>query len=589
MMISKFKSNYLNPEKVKVEEVIRLGLESKIVLPEFQREFVWGADDIKELLSSIMGGYFIGTLLIHENTKEKINFALRPLPFVNKTEKEIPEGSILKIILDGQQRISSIIYALTSPNIPLKGKKNPHKFFLNLETLFNNNILESIEAISMNKTNRKKYLSKEYLYVKENFPEKINEVKYVDLSILFSKGQDGIDELFDDLREVFGKEKAQLVRKLLRNILEYEIIYIKIPQETTIDEIVEIFERINKTSYKLSTVDLLFAKLYKEMGTEIRKLILKKLEDIKSDFPEYKDIIDIVTIVRIILLLSNKELKPSSMITLTSNDFNTWLDFSIDGLKEGLHWLKEEAGVRKGLIPYTPLIVPLASIFASLKYENQRNQNINKYSSAHIERETREFIKVWYWTSVLSERYDEGATSKIVADFKLYKSFLQKLTSKETANSRDVLKKFPIIDINKFKEIKSKNSALLKAFQNLLILNKVTDFETRKTWDYEFTDDHIFPKSLVGDKADIVLNRTLLTPDTNKYLKNKKNPSLYFQTLKEKYGKKDLLFQILQTHFIDEKAFQALLKDDFSTFIEERLKNVKTFLIEKLKLKEYLK
>lgn len=34
---------------------------SEVALPEFQRSFVWGNQDIKDLLVSILNGYFIGT------------------------------------------------------------------------------------------------------------------------------------------------------------------------------------------------------------------------------------------------------------------------------------------------------------------------------------------------------------------------------------------------------------------------------------------------------------------------------------------------------------------------------------------------
>jgi uncharacterized protein with ParB-like and HNH nuclease domain len=37
-------------------------LRGKVVLPDFQRSFVWSVPDIEELLVSILQGYFIGTL-----------------------------------------------------------------------------------------------------------------------------------------------------------------------------------------------------------------------------------------------------------------------------------------------------------------------------------------------------------------------------------------------------------------------------------------------------------------------------------------------------------------------------------------------
>jgi len=580
-----FKSYYLNPERIKVGEVLKLGLEGKIVLPEFQRPFVWGPEDVRELLVSVMGGYFIGTLLIHENTKERTPFAVRPLPFTDKQTNDIPEGSILKIVLDGQQRISSLIYALTGSNIPIKpGNRNPHRFLLDIEKfLESKNLSESILAISMTPNNVRKYIAHEYLHLhQENKLKNVKEqVKYIDLAIIAY--DEIIDDLYDDLRESFGKEIARSIKKLWENILDYDLIYIKIPQESTIDEIVEIFERINKTSYKLSTADLLFAKLYKEMNQEARKLILERLEYLKQTFPDLEETFNEITVIKVILLLTNKELKPRFLIKISAKDITEWFNYTIKGLNQTLHFLYHEAGVRKKWIPYTSLIIPLTAMFA---YLEKIKETLDSNKKALVENLSREFIKIWYWTNVLSERYDEGISSKSLADFRFYRQFIEKVISTETIYSipEEIIINFPKIELNKLKEAKAKNSALLKALYNLLILNKVQDFETGKPFDNSFTDEHIFPKSFLKDKkANIVLNRTLTAPETNKYLKGFQKPQKYFIKLEQKYlHQKKKLERILNSHFINDEAFKYLKQNKFEEFLDSRLESIKNFLLEEL-------
>ncbi len=550
-----------------------------------------------------MGGYFIGTLLIHENTKEKTPFAVRTLPFIET--QEIPEGSILKIVLDGQQRIASLIYALTAPNTPIKASnkyKYPHRFFLDIEKFFKTKSLsESLLTVSMLPKNSKKILPYEYLIQYNQGKISVNDIKYIDLSILAKEQEKPgiLDDLYDDLREALGKEKAKEIRALLREVLNYELIYIKIPQESTIDEIVEIFERINKTSYKLSSVDLLFAKLYKEKNSDIRKVILENLSSIKEEYSELAEIFNEITLIKVIALLSNKEIKPSSIIKLSANDIDEWLDKAIDGFKESLKFLYKSAGVRKKWIPYTSLIIPLAAMFALLKKETE-TKPFNSTIKIYLEKISYNFIKLWYWSNTLSERYDEGVTSKSFYDFRLYKSFLEEilLTLEKKSSLKEgislvpkqVINKLPLIELNKFKEPRNKNSALLKALYNLLILNNVLDFETGKPFDKDFTDEHIFPKSFVEEKkANKVLNRTLSAPETNKYLKNLRTPQKYFTQLEEKYlNHKGLLNQILSSHFINEKAFKYLKQNDFESFLNERLSSIKNFLKEKLLIPEEL-
>ena len=49
---------------MKLEELIMSIKMREIVVPEFQREFVWDKDRCKELMSSLLRGYPVGGLLI---------------------------------------------------------------------------------------------------------------------------------------------------------------------------------------------------------------------------------------------------------------------------------------------------------------------------------------------------------------------------------------------------------------------------------------------------------------------------------------------------------------------------------------------
>ena len=69
---------------------IRLMLREEIVLPEYQRHFVWSEKDLKRLITSFKEGQFVQpvTIALYDDTNEKVN-----------------------LILDGQQRLTSILLA----------------------------------------------------------------------------------------------------------------------------------------------------------------------------------------------------------------------------------------------------------------------------------------------------------------------------------------------------------------------------------------------------------------------------------------------------------------------------------------------
>ena len=95
-----------------------------IVLPAIQRDFVWDEDRIELLLDSMFRGYPVGIVLLWE-TYQQIQF--RPfgrhhVPGGIYQFEENKKNRRIKLVLDGQQRLSSIYVAL-------KGTFNGRKLY----------------------------------------------------------------------------------------------------------------------------------------------------------------------------------------------------------------------------------------------------------------------------------------------------------------------------------------------------------------------------------------------------------------------------------------------------------------------------
>ena len=97
-------------------EKVRAGL---IRLPEFQRLFKWGPDDVLQLFDSIIRGFPIGTLLFWKGAAAT-NAGGRSLE--TAPEHLASAGSELVWVLDGQQRMTSLAGVLLSPNDPTEDR-----------------------------------------------------------------------------------------------------------------------------------------------------------------------------------------------------------------------------------------------------------------------------------------------------------------------------------------------------------------------------------------------------------------------------------------------------------------------------------
>lgn len=95
---------------MKVEELIDSIKRQEIVIPEFQREFVWSRSRVKELFRSLFNDYPVGGVLIWKTSEPP---HLKGLAF----RKEFEVNKTYHVLLDGQQR-STALYMLITGEIP---------------------------------------------------------------------------------------------------------------------------------------------------------------------------------------------------------------------------------------------------------------------------------------------------------------------------------------------------------------------------------------------------------------------------------------------------------------------------------------
>lgn len=115
---------------MQIRQIIDKINDSQLFVPAFQREYVWKRADAKALFTSLIRKYPTGTLLTWETTK--------PPELKGKT-KYTPEMGAVKLILDGQQRITTI-YMLLEGKLPpyyeqMEITNDITGLYVNLETL----------------------------------------------------------------------------------------------------------------------------------------------------------------------------------------------------------------------------------------------------------------------------------------------------------------------------------------------------------------------------------------------------------------------------------------------------------------------
>ena len=377
--------------------IVKAAYDAEVVLPEFQRSFVWERDDIQELLSSILQGYFIGTFLtLNTFTREP----LFPFRTVEGLEDVNPSANpyqypIVELVLDGQQRITSVFYALYAPeNTPLPKSKYPHKFYLLLEPALNGDIDEAIIGVSV----RDKWRITHF----ENLVDR-------HLALRFT-GFINSDKLYKWLyneQKVWKDEEQEKIQKLFEHFLNFMVPVVSLSHKVGTDNIVNIFERINRTGEPLSLFDLAAARLY---------LKGVKLRDLWDAFRnENADVIDTISpkkapefLLKAISILENRAPRKSNLLTMldsfTKEEFEKRWEQVAEAFQAAFKRIQKKYGAyERRWIPYTTMIVPLAVMLYQLK---------------ELKAGAEDYCKVdrWYWASVFTQRYDSGVDTKSYQD-----------------------------------------------------------------------------------------------------------------------------------------------------------------------------
>ncbi|MGB4705291.1 MAG: DUF262 domain-containing protein [Candidatus Saccharicenans sp.] len=500
------------------------------------------------MLVSILNGYFIGTFLILDSPPEQAIFPFRVVEGLDHGETNPKTHSTIRLVLDGQQRITSLFYVLYEPDIPLSNSRHPYHFFLKLEALMDGNPDDAVTGISVNDRRRMGEMK-----------VMIEEEKAIKFS-LFRDSGNFYDWLYNKQRRYVNQEQRNIIESFYRRFADFMVPVVSISPETGKENIVNIFERINRTGVSLSLFDLVAARIYLK-GLDLRKM----WKNFARDNKELSNIIKPEFILKVIALLENKELRKSSLLDiidqLEKSHFERLWAKACSLLEDAYKRITSSNGygaVASRWIPYSTILVPLAALLCFIAE--------NKGGEEHYRKVDR-----WYWGSVFAQRYDQAVDSTSYRDMREMKEWLG------GGNCPTWIENFDPEQLD-LTSIDERRSAVYRGLMCLVALAGARDFINGQAASLkDCQDDHIFPKSEFKNEPQVncILNRTLISSNQ---IKGSKKPSVYLPIfLKEHGGDKKRLRMTLQSHLISEEAQQAMEKDDFRAFIKAR---ERTFLKE---------
>lgn len=545
------------PDKRKVIGLVEQAHEGKICLPNFQRDFVWARDEVADLMRSIVRGYFIGSLLLLRCDAENPPFAPIFLRGSNPLMRE-PRPELL--VLDGQQRLSSLIYALTAPDLSLKDSSRRRWFFLDLDLLLDD---PDDDGIVFDRARRElRGLDEREV----QYEERVLPCTELLKPHAFLTWRDGYDDwarnkgsdLHDQYRSVWRDKWTSAVTAFQT----FEAPLVELPRvddsdSESIGRVCAIFEKLNSTGVDLSVYDLLTARLYRhdirlhDLWAEACRRHPRLREWSKGKADEHKFG---VLVLRTLALLRGLDPKPRILIDLVPENFEVdWrrAAAAIDRALELITFVGEDGfGVfSEKWIPGFGLIPILAALRAEIDERRLGDQE-------------RADLRRWYWCNVFMERYSSAVESKSKKDYaEMTRHWFEGGPEPDVFRDAEYLIGAPGFRI---RTSASYASAVYSGVFCLLAIRNARDWRRGENIQLqELQDHHIFPQAYlkrhgITKKVDVntIANRTLISNETNGKIKDKA-PADYLN-LADIFPT-GATGDLLEPHFIDGVTSPTLL------------------------------
>ncbi|WP_084397068.1 MULTISPECIES: DUF262 domain-containing protein [Hyphomonadaceae] len=113
-------------QDIPIKELVAKIERGEIRLPEMQRQYVWQSTRVRDLLDSLYRGYPSGTILTWE-TDEGV--ATREFA----VDQATTDTGRFQLLLDGQQRLTSLSAILRGQPVHVRGRKRPIDILFNLD------------------------------------------------------------------------------------------------------------------------------------------------------------------------------------------------------------------------------------------------------------------------------------------------------------------------------------------------------------------------------------------------------------------------------------------------------------------------
>lgn len=388
------------PDIISLDVMLRDIDEGRIVIPKFQRPYVWTSQMMRELFQSVLSGYPIGSLLFWEPRDAKIP----ALDYIGpiKTPAKVSNAGV-SFVLDGHQRLATLYGVLRladSFSVDSNTRSDLLAWYIGYD-------LEAQETRQM------------------RMPEDFTDPKIIPLRavlrtsefVKFARRIDESSRLSPDQKALY-LDRADNLQRAVR---DYRI-PLTIMKDGTVDDAVAIFSRINRSGRKISS-DQMAAALTFHQEFDLEQVI----NDILGDLEEFGfgDLNRNIVLQSLLHAAGQNFTKPNFdnlRLSTTREAVKAAVPEVRESLRQGARFLNEHIGFETGrLLPYALQIFLLGVFYR------------NTDPSSGAPDDTLLFhLKRWFWATSFEGWFASANSSDIEKAVKAMEVFAMTPVSEES-------------------------------------------------------------------------------------------------------------------------------------------------------------
>ncbi len=527
-----------------------------MVLPEFQRDFVWKPTAVKLLLSSVAKGWPIGSFMLW--APEDFSMAIKEFDGVGQPTGDSSDDPTY--LLDGQQRLTALIHAFNHQRTTVKYVLSGVGGYLLDDSEGN------IEDLVDHKT--EKQYSKGLTTIRGRAAQ---DVALIEDIVEDGKFAEWVEHYAQTV-QLDGSQKPLLFdrrAKRLPGLREYSVPAVELASTLDLEAVARIFETTNKTGVKLSTVDLMTARLYpadfrlRDEWTEAQQRTYPIIGENFADSIDAEDVLRIlaywdsngtgVTRERIL------KLKPGFVIAHWSR--------GVCALGEAVSLPSEEMGVVQGsFLPARLMVLPVAVALDAAGGQNAKNADDLK--------DLRAMLASWFWRAIVDETFARSTNTRAIGQAK---ELLNRINHKQYSIQSKLGEGDKESLQDRLTDPKASDGLLEAAAHALVVASNGKDWKAKGQSLRESSGalemHHIVPKEGEGvagwGRVNCIANMTPQSKASNLEL-GKILPAVA-----------GIDGKLLAPHFCDVSEFAQVGHDGFESFVSRRAKEIAAALVAK--------